>query len=296
MRYARAVSMTILAVLSSIAGLGQTKPTQQQPTTPATQSAQQNANDDAEGTRVHSTKGFVLDDGTPVKLRLNRNLSSADAHTGDTVDFEVLEDVYLNDVLVVPKGGLAFATVTEAEAKKRMARGGKLDVNIDYVRLVDGEKCALRATEGGKGGGHTGGMVGGMVATSLVFFPAAPFFLFMHGKDITIPKGTQITAYTSGDDKLDQAKFLPVAKDGPQAATPPPAAAASCRLQINSNPPGAEIEIDGGFVGDTPSEIQTAEGEHTVVVKKTGFKDWEKKLRVSAGSNINLAAELTPAN
>ena len=50
------------------------------------------------------------------------------------MDFEVLEDVLVNDVIVIPKGGLAFATVTEAEAKRRMARGGKLDINIDYVR------------------------------------------------------------------------------------------------------------------------------------------------------------------
>jgi hypothetical protein len=41
---------------------------------------------------------------------------------------------------------------------------------------------------------HTGAMAGGVVATAIVFFPAAPSFLFMHGKDITIPKGTEITA------------------------------------------------------------------------------------------------------
>ena len=33
-----------------------------------------------------------------------------------------------------------------------------------------------------------------MVATAIVFFPAVPFFLFMHGKDTTIPKGTEINA------------------------------------------------------------------------------------------------------
>jgi len=27
-------------------------------------------------------------------------------------------------------------------------------------------------------------MTGGIVATSIVFFPAAPFFLLMHGKDV----------------------------------------------------------------------------------------------------------------
>src|SRR5579872_2471855 len=154
-------------------------------------------------------KGFVLEDGTPVRIRINRTVSSADAHVGDTIDFEVLEDVQLDGLLIVAKGALAFATVTEAQAKRRMARGGKLDINIDYVKLLSSEKAALRAVKDMKGGGNTGAMVGGMVATSLVFFPAAPFFLFMHGKDISIPKGTEVTAYVNGDMKLDLAKFQP---------------------------------------------------------------------------------------
>jgi len=48
-----------------------------------------------------------------------------------------------------------------------------------------------------------------MVATSIVFFPAAPFFLFMHGKEISIPKGTEITAYVNGNMHLDARNFVP---------------------------------------------------------------------------------------
>jgi len=150
---------------------------------------------------------LVIQDSTPVKLRLTRNLSSADAKVGETVDFEVLEDVKVGDTLIIARGGTAIATVTQAQPKRRMARGGKLDVNIDYVRLVNGEKVALRAVRETKGGGHTGAMTGGIVATAIVFFPAAPFFLFMHGKDVTIPKGTEITAYTNGEVKLSREKF-----------------------------------------------------------------------------------------
>jgi len=85
-----------------------------------------------------------LEDGTPVKLRLTRNLSSADAKTGDRVDFDVLEDVKVKEVIVIPRGGIAWATVTEAQHKRRMARGGKLNVNIDDVRLTDGDRAIPR--------------------------------------------------------------------------------------------------------------------------------------------------------
>ena len=134
-------------------------------------------------------------------------MSSREARVDERVDFEVLEDVKVGNVVVIQRGALAIATVTEAHPKRRMGRSGKLNMNIDYVQLVDGEKVPLRAVKGGNGGNHIAAMTGAMVATSIVFFPAAPLFLFMHGKDITIPKGTEITAYVAADTPLDPAKF-----------------------------------------------------------------------------------------
>src|SRR2546423_9531690 len=104
--------------------------------------------------RTATPNGLSLEDGTPIRLRISRTVSSADAHVGDTVDFEVLEELRVGNVLLVPKGGVAWATVTEAQSKRRMARGGKLDMNIDSVRLTDGEKVPLRAVKEVKGGGH----------------------------------------------------------------------------------------------------------------------------------------------
>lgn len=278
------VHLSLLVVFLSVSGasLAQTSPSAAQPAVQA-QPTQ---------TDFTSKKGFVLEDETPVRLRLNRTISSADAHPGDTVDFETLDDITVNGTLVIPKGGLAFATVTEAQPKRRMARGGKLDINIDYVKMVSGDKAALRAVKDVKGGGHTGGMVGGMAVTSLVFFPAAPFFLFMHGKDISIPKGTEITAYVNGDVKLDIAKFQPAAPAQGAVPSSPPGNAASAKLQLESDPSGADIAVDGSFVGNTPSDVQVAEGEHTISVKKAGFKDWERTLKVSGGSSVHLNAEL----
>jgi PEGA domain len=283
-----------LVLLSlSCASVAQTAASQSPAASTAQQPAQPSIQEQPTQTDFKSKKGFVLEDETPVRLRLNRTISSADAHVGDTVDFEALDDITVNGTLVIPKGGLAFATITEAQSKRRMARGGKLDINIDYVKLASGEKAALRAVKDVKGGGHTGGMVGGMVATSIVFFPAAPFFLFMHGKDISIPKGTEITAYVNGDKKLDIAKFQPTAPGyAPAQGAASGSPGASGKLQIESDPAGADIEVDGSFVGNTPSDVQVTEGEHTVRVKKAGFKDWERKLKVSGGSSVNLSSQL----
>jgi hypothetical protein len=219
-----------------------------------------------------------------VKLRLSRNVSSADSKTGDNVDFEVLEEVYVRDVLVIPKGGVAIGTVTDAEPKRRMARGGKLDMTIDYVRLLDTEKAALRGVKEAKAGGHTGAMTAGIVATSLVVWPAAPFFLFMHGKDITFPKGTEITAYINGDFPLDSHKLHPSAPVE-QAATND-SSPVQASLQISSTPQGADIEIDGAFVGETPSTLGVKAGEHDIRISKSGYQSWDRKVRTSSGTVV----------
>ena len=233
----------------------------------------------------------TLLDGTPVKLRLSETISSADAKVGQEIPFEVIEDISVEQVVVLPKGATAIATVTEADHKKSMGRAGKLNISISYARLKDQEKVALRATKDTKGGGHVGAMTGAMVATAIVFFPAAPLFLFMKGKDITIPQGTEVTAFVEGDMHLDIAKFVvgpPEPVGAPTAGTPAQAAAS---LVIDSAPQGADIEIDGAFVGNTPSTVSVAPGSHQVAVKKKGFTDWTKTLNVSGGA-IHLSAEL----
>lgn len=120
----------------------------------------------------------ILHEGTPIRMRIMRTVSSADANEGDKVDFQTLDDIVVNGATVIPKGSTAIATITVAESKKRMGRGGKLAMNIDYVQLPTGEKLPLRGIQSLKGGGHTGAMTGGMVATAIVLWPAAPFFSF----------------------------------------------------------------------------------------------------------------------
>lgn len=230
----------------------------------------------------------TLLDGTAVKLRLAETISSAHAKTGQEIPFEVTEDVLVQGVVVLPKGAQAVATVTEANAKKSMGRGGKLNVNVDSARLADGEKVQLRAVQDNKGGGHVGAMTGAMVATAIVFFPAAPLFLFIHGKDITIPKGTEVTAFVEGDMKLDMAKFV-AAPSG--EASPAVAASGVAAVTVDANAPNCDIEVDGSFMGNTPSTLNLTAGKHDIVVKKTGYDDWTRSMTVGSGS-VHLNAEM----
>jgi hypothetical protein len=232
-------------------------------------------------------KSLLLHDATPVRMRLNRTISSADATVGETVDFEVLDEVKIGDTVIIPRGATAIATVTQAQPKRRMGRGGKLDVNIDYVRTITDEKIALRAVKDVSGGGHEGAMTGAIVATSLLFFPAAPLFLFIHGKDITIPKGTEITAYTNGEIRWDPAKFVPGPAAPSTSTTATPAAAPESLPAATSVPKGPKltnsdiIALKQGGFGDEViiSKIKASGSDYKLEVndllelKKAGVSD-----------------------
>jgi len=78
----------------------------------------------------------------------------------------------------------------------------------------------------------------------------------------------------------------------PVAAPAPPPPAHGSRLTVTSTPEGADIEVDGEFAGNTPSDVQVPEGTHTITVKKTGFGEWRRKLKVNDGSALHLNADL----
>lgn len=64
------------------------------------------------------------------------------------------------------------------------------------------------------------------------------------------------------------------------------------QLQISSLPADADIEVDGNFVGNTPSTVGLAAGQHQLVVKRSGYKPWGKKIAVSSGQvKVNAVLE-----
>jgi serine protease Do len=65
-------------------------------------------------------------------------------------------------------------------------------------------------------------------------------------------------------------------------------------MTVSSVPPGADVEIDGVFIGSTPSEVPVQVGDRRVKVSKKGFKTYERTVRVIAGAKQSVSAELEP--
>jgi hypothetical protein len=134
---------------------------------------------------------IILARQTAVRLKLGRELSSATAHVGDEVNFEVSQDVIVGGVTVIAKGAPGFGAVTEAEPKKRMGKAGKLNVSVNSVVLANNEKIVLRSFGIEQSAEQKSGR-------------AIPL---LRGKDVTLAKDAEITAYVDSDLHLKVASF-----------------------------------------------------------------------------------------
>jgi hypothetical protein len=64
------------------------------------------------------------------------------------------------------------------------------------------------------------------------------------------------------------------------------------KCNFTSTPAGAEITLDGKYVGSTPSEIELVTGTHAVVFSMPGFTQWKRELTVLPGSELTVNAIL----
>jgi ribosomal protein S28E/S33 len=242
----------------------------------------------------------VVPDGTKIRVRLDQAISSATADQGQSVELSVTEPVKVGDVIAIPEGARVTGTVTEAQEKRHMGRAGKLDFSIDRVRAVDGEWIPLRYTVNKKSGGSHAVSTGVLTAgAAVLFWPAAPAFLLIKGKDVTLNKGMIFDTFTDQDHAMNAAAQVPAAAGNKAllaAATPGTGAGAapsgSASITITSDKPGADIEVDGAFVGSTPTTIPIASGTHQIAVRSS-TSVWQRNLQVIAGSSVTLTAQLS---
>jgi hypothetical protein len=176
-----------------------------------------------------------------------------------------------------------------------MGRSGKLDFSIDKVRTGDGDYIPLRYTMQKKSGESKGLSTGVMTAgAAVLFWPAAPFFLIRKGKDININKGIVLEVFTDAEHVVKSGKGNAVAQSAaavsPAVANAPSVAEVSS-VTITSDIPDAEVEVDGGFIGSTPSTAKLSPGTHKITVK-SGPHVWSRDLNVQPGATVNVKATL----
>jgi hypothetical protein len=153
-----------------------------------------------------SVEELILPNQMAVHLKLGRTLSSETAKVGEEVNFEVAEPVIVHGKTVIDKGAPAVGAVTEAEPKGRMGKAGKVNVSVNSVQLADGEKLPLRSF----------GINSSSEQKSGISLPK------LHGKEMALTQGLEMTAYVDGDQHLSAAKFAAAAATTAQSADTKP--------------------------------------------------------------------------
>jgi len=59
-------------------------------------------------------------------------------------------------------------------------------------------------------------------------------------------------------------------------------------LAIASDPAGAEVYVDGHFVGQTPATLHLASGAHQIELRAGGKRDWSRELEVIKDSEVTV--------
>ena len=152
----------------------------------------------------------------------------------------------------------------------------------------------LRASSARHGEDKSGTVIVGTVLLGVLF-------LLMRGKDVNIPKGTQFNAYVDGDREVKLGSQAPAAPAAPVVAAQPARTSAPAAEEelttavLKSTPDGADITVDGKYVGSTPSTVRLAPGDHTITIEKSGFRAWQRTMTVNPGGIVTIDATLERA-
>ena len=118
----------------------------------------------------------------------------------------------------------------------------------------------------------------------------------------TGPQATVAAVATPPVPQADAPSAVVPNRSSPVPTAAPPAAAVQqvspekpsekAKCNFSSTPPGAEVTVDGKYVGSTPSEIPLSTGTHVIVFSMPGFAQWKRELTVLPGSELTVGAIL----
>ena len=90
-----------------------------------------------------------------------------------------------------------------------------------------------------------------------------------------------------------QPKLLPAADTSrAEPQVDPGSSAELVSIIVKSTPPGCDINVDGKWMGSTPSTIRLTVGDHDISVEKDEMRAWQRTMTVTAGGSSTIDATL----
>jgi len=133
---------------------------------------------------------LIIPAGTPVKVKLERDVSSASVNPGDTVTFRMAADYSEYGHVLISEDTRVHGIVSSVERRSAGGKPGTVTLQVESVRAVDGQRIPLNGAKMAVGKGRQtqaatlGILTLGLGATK-------------KGLSAVIASGTQFTVYTA---------------------------------------------------------------------------------------------------
>ncbi len=136
-----------------------------------------------------------------IKIEFTQELGNKISKVGDEVGFKAADNLYVNDVLVLPKGATGIGKVKKVVQPGMFGKDGRVDIDFMHVNGVDGTKIPvfvgeLAEQQAKSYAGAAGAAIGGMIILGPVGVIGGAF---VKGSSITIPEGSVTFVQVSED-------------------------------------------------------------------------------------------------
>lgn len=235
-------------------------------------------------------------DSTLVHLKLHYDLTTENVSKGDRIEFDVAENVVLNDHVVIPKGAVAWGSVIRVKgAGKKNAKDALVAFKFVGVHAIDKSEISLRQlpTKSKKSDSRENEIEENSPIPGL------------RQRMIGAAAGKDFAAYTDGDALVTAPDAPPPTSAQPTSPSPATTAGASAPIapppivapqvevqeasvEFNATPSGADIVIDGAFVGSTPSTLRLKPGHHEIEIRMAGYRSWKRTISIEPGSHPSI--------
>ena len=139
-----------------------------------------------------------------IKIEFTQELGNKISKVGDEVGFKAADNLYVNDVLVLPKGATGIGKVKKVVQPGMFGKDGRVDIDFMYINGVDGTEIPVFVGELAKQqaksyAGAAGAAIGGMIILGPI---GAVGGAFVKGSSVVIPEGSVTYVQTMEDTAL----------------------------------------------------------------------------------------------
>jgi len=138
---------------------------------------------------------IVIPAGTLISIRFLSTLSSKSNKAGEIFNFQITENVILDNKLVIPANSEGVGEITEAKKATLLSRSGKLEIEFKSISALDGTSIALMLGEEAQKENKRiivavgVGILGVIILSNPIGLIAGAL---VPGKNVTIEEGTEM--------------------------------------------------------------------------------------------------------